>query len=108
MMSSGTQTAEDVASCIAIKKKGGGFVSKFRVGDNVVLVDGRRIGKRVPGWVSWMTDHVGETFTVKEVSGNDVFLNDPIGFIYFEDWLEPVSEIHHSNAALDEMFSDIG
>ena len=79
-------------------------MSKFRVGDNVVLVDGRR----APGWTSWMTDHVGETFTVRQVSGNNVLLNDPIGFIYLEGWLESVSEIHHSNAALDELFSDIG
>lgn len=83
-------------------------MSKFRVGDNVVLVDGWRSGERKLGWVNWMTNHVGETFTVEKVIGNNVWLNDPIGFVYFEDWLEPVSEIHHSNAALDEMFSDIG
>lgn len=83
-------------------------MSKFRVGDNVVLVDGRRIGERAPGWVNWMTDHVGETFTVEKADDRYVLLNDQIGFVYLEDWLEPVSEIHHSNAALDEMFSDIG
>lgn len=80
-------------------------MSKFRVGDNVVLVDGHRSDR---GWMSWMTDHVGETFTVEKANDKYVLLNDPIGFVYLEDWLEPASEIHHSNAALDEMFSDIG
>lgn len=66
----------------------------YRVGDKVVLIDGRLNDNHNTGWVNEMDEFIGKTFVITDFRRNpqhpkhyEYRINDGTQFVYDEDWL---------------------
>lgn len=67
-------------------------MSKFKIGDRVRILDGRKNPDIYPKWTKGMDELIGEVRTVKHINGIGGYSLEGIGYFFAEEWLAPADD----------------